>query len=426
MATTTTELEAILVNSGMAAAEATKAAIACADATIGITTIVSVLGYAASGLSSPGTAEFTATVRRLIDAVKAQDPAALGTNALEGQFVTAVRKCAIEAANQEREQLLAIGLGTAPSTTAIVVGSEGEVVMKKEEIEKRRKLDASIGGYWHVTDATPSSKMVSFFAKGFAETPPVLRLFPLGSACTDFNARQHKRAPTAAEKLTGGDDSLYDLKGEKPTTKNKVTHALILVGNAIAIAGAHIIPTAQLADYIDTDAGKVQVAGATQVVYCTRHIAERLLLTALVEGASSSAEQLVAGYESVMKTAGQYIASGYIAQSAFTKALHEERAEWRAKAPDTVTVGNKRKQPSRPAPTTSEKKKQIDSARTEAKRTCGDYNRNTCTRANCIYAHKCSAVIERNGKFEMCGDDKHTRTQHVAMARAGTAPAVIG
>jgi hypothetical protein len=170
----------------------------------------------------------------------------------------------------------------------------------------------------------------------------------------------------------------------------------------------------------------VQVAGATQVVYCTRHIAERLLLTALVEGASSSAEQLVAGYESVMKTAGQYIASGYIAQSAFTKALHEERAEWRAKAPDTVTVGNKRKQPSRPAPTTSEKKKQIDSARTEAKRTCGDYNRNTCTRANCIYAHKCSAVIERNGKFEMCGDDKHTRTQHVAMARAGTAPAVIG
>ena len=429
MAATATELEAILVNSGMAAGEAAKAAAACADATIGVTTIVSVLGYAASGLSSPGTAEFTATVRRLITAVKTKDPGALGTNALEGQFVTAVRKCAIEAANQEREQLLAIGLGSAPSTTAIVVGNEGEAVMKKEEIEKRRKLDASIGGYWHVTDATPSSKMVSFFAKGFAETPPVLRLFPLGSACTDFNARQHRKAPTAAEKLTGGDDSPYDLKGEKPTTKNKVTHSLILVGNAIAIAGAHVIPTAQLADYIDTDSGRVQIAGATQVVYCTRHVAERLLLTALVEGASSSAEQLIAGYEAVMKTAGQYIAAGYIAQTAFTKALHEERTEWRTpRVNDAAKPGDKRKGPpgNKQNQATSEKKRQIDAARTEAKRVCGDYNRNTCTRANCIYAHKCSAVIERNGKFEMCGDDKHTRTQHVAMARAGTAPAVIG
>lgn len=428
MAGTTTELSAILINSGMAADEAAKCAAACADATIGITSIVSVLGYDGSGLSAPGTPAFTATVDKLIKAVADKDATALSTNALKGQFTTAIRKCAREGADQEAQQLKAIGLGATPNAGALVLGNEGEPVFKREDCEKRRNFDAAIGGYWHVSDATPSTKMVSFFAKCLAEEPPVLRLFPLGNACSDFNAKQARKPQSLAEKLVGEREDQFDSRGDAPSSKVGFMKALTLVGNAIAIAASVAIPTADQKKYSDLESGRVSYGGSAAYIYGSRYITELLVMTAMVEGDRSDTKQLLKAYEEVMKTAGRYITNGYMVNAAFTRAVHEEKHEWRAPRRDPPLESDQRGKKAKTTATapTTEKQRQLVSAREAARKACGDFNRATgCSRSGCKFAHHCSAVVQVNGKFEVCSATDHSRAQHLEMARNGAAPTVI-
>ena len=327
--TTTTELTAILVNSGMDPADSALVSQACTDTTIGITTMASVLGYDAGVLATIGTPSFTTAMRDLITAVKAVDGSCLATTVQQGQFTTAIRKMVKEGEAQEAAQLRSIGLGAAPPSNTVVLGNDGEQVIKREEIERRRNLDAAIGGYWHLTDATPSAKMVSFFSKGLGENPPTLRLFPLGSACSDFNARQLKKPQSGMERLAGEPEDQFDLRGDNPNSKGRFIHALVLVGNAIAVAASEHIPTSKQADYYDLNSGQVQHKGKTAYVYGTRYVTELLLMTALVEGGKSEPDQLNRGYESVMKAAARYIGARYLVNSAFAKAVHEEKADWR-------------------------------------------------------------------------------------------------
>ena len=431
---TATELTAILVNSGMDAEEALKVSTACSDATIGITTIVSVLGFDAGSLANIGTSDFTTAMKTLIAKVKALDGSCLTTVAQEGQFTSAVRKCAKEGAAQEGAQLRAIGLGAPAPSNTVVLGNEGEAVIKREEVERRRNLDAAIGGYWHLPDATPSTKMVSFFAKGLAESPPILRLFPLGSACSDFNARQTKKPMTGLERFAGEPEDQFDMRGDNPNSKGRFVHALILVGNAIAIAASELIPTAKQKDYHDLPSGQVQHRGGTAYVYGTRYITEVMMMAALVEGAKSEPDQLTAGYMAVMKTASRYVGARYLLNGAFAKAVHEEKGEWRSTRTPLY------KEPKVPRLTggggggggggtsgTSVKKQQIDTAKNYAKnKMCGDFNRDNCTRPRCNYEHKCSALIMRDGKFELCGAHDHSRKKHVELCKTGEAPAIQG
>ena len=120
----------------------------------------------------------------------------------------------------------------------------------------------------------------------------------------------------------------------------------------------------------------------------------------------------------------------YLLNSAFAKAVHEEKGEWRA--PRTTPVYKEAKVP-KPmgggggTSGTSVKKQQIDTAKAYAKnKVCGDFNRDTCTRASSNYKHECSALINRNGKFEICGSTEHSRKAHVEMARLGQAPSICG
>ena len=429
--TTTTELTAILVNSGMDPAHATAVSAACTDASIGITTMVSVLGYDAGSLANIGTVGFTAAMRDLIQAVQAKDGTCLTTAEQQGQFTSAIRKSVKEGEAQEAAQLRSIGLGSPPPSSTVVLGNDGEQVLKREEVEKRRNLDAAIGGYWHLTDATPSTKMVSFFAKALGESPPTLRLFPLGSACSDFNARQIKKPQTGMERLAGEPEDQFDLRGESPNSKGRFIHALVLVGNAIAIAASEYIPTAKHADYNDLNTGLVQHKGSPAYVYGTRYVTELLLMTALVDGSKSDPDQLNKGYEAVMKAAARYVGARYLVNGAFAKAVHEEKSEWRPGRFEVVPKVSRPAQPGRaggrvPEPG-SEKAQQIAAAKTYAKnKMCGDFNRDKCARANCNYKHECSALIQRNGKFELCGSTEHSRKTHVEMARMGQAPSICG
>ena len=428
--TTTTELTAILVNSGMDAAHAALVSTACTDASIGITTMVSVLGYDAGALANIGTPGFTTAMRDLITAVRTKDATCLTTAEQQGQFTSAIRKSVKEGEAQEAAQLRSIGLGAPPPSSTVVLGNDGEQVLKREEVEKRRNLDAAIGGYWHLTDATPSTKMVSFFAKALGESPPTLRLFPLGSACSDFNARQIKKPQTGMERLAGEPEDQFDLRGESPNSKGRFIHALVLVGNAIAIAASEYIPTAKHADYHDLNTGLVHHKGSPAYVYGTRYVTELLLMTALVEGCKSDPDQLSKGYEAVMKAAARYVGARYLVNGAFAKAVHEEKGEWRPQRSETVLrspkpvgkVGGRVQEQG-----TTEKAQQINAAKTYAKnKLCGDFNRDKCTRANCNYKHECAALIQRNGKFELCGSKEHSRKSHIEMASVGQAPSICG
>ena len=425
MSASPTELTAILVNSGMPPVEASKCSVACADASIGITTIVSVLGYEGSGLATPGSAEFTTTMGKLQADVIAVDATALATAALKGQFTTAIRKCAKEGNEQEASQMKAIGLGATPGSGTLVLGMEGEPILKSDEINKRRQFEAAIGGHWHHTDATPSVKMISFFAKGFAEEPPVLRNFPLGNACSDFNARQSRKPSSALEKMAGREDDQFDQRAEKPGSKGKFIHSIVLVGNAITIAASTLIPTADQGKYIELEAGRVQFNGAKEYAYGTRHITEVLLMTTLIEGAKSDPDQLNAGYEALMKSAGRYVTARYMVNAAFTKAAHEEKAEWRPTRAPPLNPDPKRGRPGGREPT--DKTKALDAVKAEAKKACGKFNRaEGCTVQQCRFTHACSAIVQKDGKFAVCGDRSHNRTQHLEMAKAGSAPAVLG
>jgi hypothetical protein len=335
----------------------------------------------------------------------------------------------LEAANQMNHHMAAIGLHatTGGGVTPLVVnGAEGEPVVRKEEVEQLRKLDAVVGGCWHTDALAPAPKLVAHFVRGFAEDPPVIRLVSLGSAQSNFYARQAKKAATALERLVGPADDL-DTKAEKPVSKGKFIHALILVGNAITIAGSRIIPASDAAKYRDYDAGKVELKGTEQHVYGTRAITELLLSVCLEEGAKSDPDQLNEGYEATMKAASKYVSQGYMLNSAFVRAVHDERAEWRPRRREGVAENGKRSKPEPKKKPDTARSRQLEAAREKAKKKhCGDWNSRACQRGEaCNYLHACSAIIERGGRLEVCGEE-HTRREHLAQAKAGTAPSVVG
>jgi hypothetical protein len=429
---TPTEIEAICVNSAMDAAMARKVAEACSDPSIGLDTIVSVLGYENGALGNPGSTAYIAAIAKLIAAVQALDSTCLTTNAEKGQFTVTINKCVIEAANQMNSHMAAIGL-TAASKTAttpvVVSGADAEPVVRKEEIEQLRKLDAVIGGCWHTDGLAPAPKLVAHFVRGLAEDPPVIRLVSLGNAQSNFYARQAKKAATALERLVGATDEL-ETRADKPVSKGKFIHALMLVGNALAIAGSRVILPADAGKYRDYDSGKVELKGKEQHVYGTRAITELLLTTCLEEGAKSDPDQLNEGYEAVMKAASKYVSQGYMLNSAFARAVHDERAEWRPRPRREGGGDGKRQkvdQKGKGSVSNSARSKQLDAAREKAKKKhCGDWNTRACPRGEaCVYGHTCSAIIERDGRIEVCGEE-HTRREHLAQAKAGTAPSVIG
>lgn len=421
----------MLVLARMPEADATATSNAMKDATVGVDSIASMASYDLAGLTNLGSDQFRTSLKKLVDAIKAKDADLLGTETLVGQLTAGVRYSIKEANEQEDKRLRAVGLGApaAGGPTTLVLGADGEVVVKGHEVEALRTMDAAIGGYMLTQDMTPSTRMVTFFVKGFKESPPMLRLFPLGHAVTEFNARRSRKPLTQAERMSGTEPQ-FDGDMQNLTGKFRILHSIMLTAHAISIAASFIVDTADVTNYAGAaDAAKVTYNGKVTHMYGTRAVADMLTTLAVVEGAAAEPETLLEAYEETMKTASRYVTMRMWLNAAFAQAAQESRKDWHRKpqfqAPKLKrqaggAEAGKGDKPGNEAGKGTDKAK----AKQAASAFCGQFNGQPggCTYGGaCKFPHKCNAVTEVNGKFSVCGSTAHSRLEHIELAKAGKA-----